>query len=86
MIHRGDYADRINKLYNLVKKKKCKSFTYQEIRKKLPEFHQTYLKAMRESNVIKLLNGKQRVTATNKKHPSVWVFTTEALFFLEQSN
>lgn len=87
MIHRGDYAERIQKIYEYVKKKKNdKTFTYQELSKKFPSFHQAYLKSMRESNVIKLLNGKSRVTATDKKHPTVWVFTSEALFVLEQSS
>jgi uncharacterized protein YnzC (UPF0291/DUF896 family) len=86
MIHRGDYAERIQKIYAYVKKKNDKSFTYQELVKKIPEFHQAYLKSMRESNVIKLLNGKRKVTSTNKKHPTVWVFTTEALFLLEQTS
>ena len=87
MIHRGDYAERIQNIYNYVKKKKNnKTFTFQEIHKKFPSFHQAYLKSMRESNIIKLLNGKQRVTATDKKHPTVWIFTTEALFLLDQSS
>jgi len=86
MIHRGDYSERIAQIYAYVKKKKKdQTFTYQEICKKIPEFHQAYLKNMRESNVIKLLNGKRKVTATDKKHPTVWVFTTEALFILEQT-
>lgn len=87
MIRRGDYSERIQKIYEYVKKKKNdNTFTYQELSKKFPSFHQAYLKNMRESNVIKLLNGKHRVTATDKKHPTVWVFTSEALFVLEQSS
>jgi hypothetical protein len=83
MVSRGDAAEWVQKLYCRVKDK---PFTYKDIRTKLPEFKSSLLTAMRNSNVIRLLNGKKRATGKTKKNPTVWVFTAEALFLLEKYN
>jgi hypothetical protein len=83
MVSRGEAAEWVQKLYQKVKNK---PFTYKDIRKKIPEFRCSLLTAMHNSNVIKLLNGKKRATGRTKKNPTVWVFTTEALFLLEKYN
>jgi hypothetical protein len=83
MVSRGESAEWIQRLYHKVKNK---PFTYKEITKKVPSFRSSLLTAMRNSNVIKLLNGKKRATGKTKKNPTVWVFTAEALFLLEKYN
>ena len=81
MVCRGIYSERIAKIYKTFNDK---SFTYKQITKKIPDFKASYLKAMHDSNVIKLLNGKKKATGLSKKTPPIWIFTAEALFFLQK--
>lgn len=53
--------------------------------KKVPDFSGgSMLTAMRSANVIKLVNRKKRAIGMKTNKPSVWVFTTEALFILQK--
>jgi hypothetical protein len=81
MVKRGEYSEWVQKLYLKFGRK---PFTYKQALKKIPHFKPSLLNAMRNSHVIKLLDGRIRAIGRSKKNPSVWVFTAEALFLLEQ--
>jgi len=81
MVSRGDSSVWIQKIYQYFKHK---PFTCKDITDRLPEFNKATLTAMRNSNVIRLLNRKKRAVGLSTKKPSVWVFTTEALFVLQR--
>jgi hypothetical protein len=81
MITKGDSGIAIQRIYNYFG---GKPFTYQKVMKKIPKFKRALITSMRETSVIKLVNGKKRAVGITTKNPSVWVFTTEALFVLRK--
>jgi len=82
LITRGQSSIWIQQIYKYFGKK---PFTCKEITKKIPDFSGgSMLTQMREANVIRLENRKKRAIGMRKDSPSVWVFTTEALFVLQK--
>jgi len=61
-----------------------KSFTYKKAIGKIPDFKVSMIRAMHNANVVRLENRKKRAVGISKKNPSVWIFTTEALFLLQK--
>ena len=75
----GEWIQKIHKYFG------SKPFTCKDILKKLPEFSGgSMLAQMRSANVIRLETRKKRAVGMRKDAPSVWVFTTEALFVLQR--
>lgn len=82
MITRGQSSIWIEKIYKYFGKK---PFTCQAVVKKIPDFSGgSMITAMRSANVIRLENKKKRAVGMRTDKPSVWVFTTEALFILQK--
>jgi hypothetical protein len=82
MITRGQSSIWIEKIYKYFGQK---PFTCKKIMRKIPDFSGgSMLTAMRSANVIRLVNRKNRAVGMRKDNPSVWVFTTEALFLLQK--
>jgi hypothetical protein len=81
MITRGESSILVQKIYHY-----CgdKPFTYKKVAKKLPYIKKSLMTAMHNANVVRLENRKKRAVGISKKNPSVWVFTTEALFLLQK--
>jgi len=81
LVTRGRSGEWIRKIHKYFGER---PFTYKDITKKIPDFSGGSLARMREANVIRLKNRKKRAIGMTKKQPSVWVFTTEALFVLQR--
>ena len=81
MVTRGDSAVWVQKIYT---KFRAEPFTCKKILKRFPRFNRALLRAMHNANVIRLKNGNKRVTGISKTHPSVWVFSNEALMVLQR--
>jgi hypothetical protein len=83
MITKGQSSIWIQKIYKCFGKK---PFTCQDIIDEIPDFSGgSMLTRMREANVIRLKNKKKRAIGMRTGIPSVWVFTTEALFILQKN-
>lgn len=59
-------------------------FTCKDVINKVPEFRKALITMMHNTNVIRLVNRKKRAVGISKKNPSMWIFTTEALFVLQR--
>jgi hypothetical protein len=81
MVSRGDSSIIIQKIYTYFGEK---PFTFHQISKKIPQVRPSFLMSMRNSNVVKLVNGKIRSVGRTKKNPSLWRFTAEALIVLQK--
>jgi len=81
MILKGDSSIAIQKIYNYFG---GKPFTYKKIMRKIPMFKRALITSMRETKVIRLVNRNKRAIGITKKNPSLWIFTTEALFVLQK--
>lgn len=81
MVTRGRSGEWIQKIHKYFGER---PFTCKDIFKRIPEFSGGSLARMREANVIRLKNRKKRAIGMTTKQPSVWMFTTEALFVLQR--
>jgi hypothetical protein len=83
LITKGQSSIWIQKIYKCFGKT---PFTCKDITEKIPDFSGgSMLTQMREANVIRLKNRKKRAIGMRKDTPSIWVFTTEALFILQRN-